>query len=193
MLYTVSTETTNNSIAGRNFTIGRKNGHWQSSGENEARKIHGVTLHFQNSSWPAFRVRENKHAKIRYINPESKYENVFMPTVLVQANNTNSDSLFALFKLFQWHTWYTSSFGRLVTVRTMCHFDRKVEVLFGRPKEDWLAFCSISGCSQCLLPKSEGTSESFWNHDLDHTKRWKFFCHTLLLLSSRSPWILICL
>lgn len=53
---------------------------------------------------PAFRVRENKHAEIRYINPESKYENVFIPTVLVQANNTSSDFLFALSKLFQWHT-----------------------------------------------------------------------------------------
>lgn len=153
----MSTETTNNPIAGGNFTIGRKKGGWQSSGENEARKIQGVTLHFQNSSWPAFRVRENKHAEIRYINPKSKYENVFIPPVLVQANNTNAGFLFVLLKLFQWHMWYTSSFGRLVIIRAMCHFDRKVEVLFGWPKEDWLAFCSISGCSQNLSPKNEGT------------------------------------
>lgn len=114
MLYTVSTETTNNPIAGGNFTIGRKKGGWQSSGENEARKIQGVTRHFRNSSWPAFRVRENKHAEIRYINPKTKYENVFIPPILVQANNTNAGFLFALLKLFQWHTWFTSSFGRLV-------------------------------------------------------------------------------
>lgn len=62
------------------------------------------SLVISNSSWPAFRVRENKHAEIRYINPKTKYENVFIPPILVQANNTNAGFLFALLKLFQWHT-----------------------------------------------------------------------------------------